>query len=79
MVSWFLVEFSRGRKRVAAEEEPADEVAEEGNEMTSSPAAKAPRQESLHSRVLCDPTDQSYLEWKERTIRQAKLELGILT
>ncbi len=72
-VSIFL---ERGKKRLKAAEKDPVEGMEEDGEVPS--AAKILRQEPLQSRILCDPTSASYLEWKERTIREAELELGIV-
>ena len=35
----------------------------------------AAKRETLYSRILSNPTSKEYLEWKERTLKQAKMEL----
>lgn len=66
---------AKRRKLNQGEEEEEEEESMEVVKEVSVPVLR-PKRESLLSRIMSDPTSSQYLEWKERTIKQARLELS---
>ena len=53
-----------------------EDSAKKGDQSAIEPAhSTAAKRETLHSRILSDPTSREYLQWKEKTLRQARAEL----
>lgn len=53
-----------------------EEEEEEEEAMEEEPTEPKPKRETLHDRLLCDPTSKTFKEWKENAIRQARIEIA---
>ena len=71
------IDTPKAKRRKLNQVEEEEEEEEEGSmEVVKEASVPRPKRETLLSRILSDPTRSQYQEWKERTIKQARLELS---